>query len=134
MIIFNNRVIDITGDGRYDEFMKALSFFFDDKKVYYYAITKQYGLIVFWVNNISNVTIKDGDNEVDVQALPYPMDLEAISIFVWNWLKQVEYPDQPGHDGSNKKGWRVYNEAWSHVADCPYALVAIKPIWAMYGK
>lgn len=53
---------------------------------------------------------------------------------VWYWLESAEYEQEPDHDGSNIKGWRLFNEAWGQVFDDPYALVAITPEWALAGK
>ena len=72
--------------------------------------------------------------ERDAVPLPTPMGLEAITGVVTGWLKDVPRGKQPDHDGSNGHGWRVFNEAWGHVFGHHYAIVAIQPAWAMYGK
>lgn len=66
--------------------------------------------------------------------LPAPMDAEAAIPFIKAWLAEADYGKQPDHDGDNGKGWRIYNEAWGHVARNHYAFVAIEPEWIMYGK
>lgn len=50
------------------------------------------------------------------------------------WLEAVEYGPEPNHDGDNKKGWRVFNERYSHVSGLWQAFVAIEPVWLEYGK
>jgi hypothetical protein len=50
------------------------------------------------------------------------------------WLDQVDYGPEPDHDGSNLKGWRIYNEIWGHVGGERTAIVAVTPRWAMLGK
>lgn len=66
--------------------------------------------------------------------LPFALGLDGAIAFVTEWLKSVDYGSQPDHDGSNHKGWRVFNESWGHVAGYHGAIVAIQPAWAMYGK
>jgi hypothetical protein len=63
------------------------------------------------------------------------LDAERAVTVVKDWLHNAEYGEEPDHDGSNGRGWRVYCEQWGHVA--PYgspAFVAIEPRWAEYGK
>ena len=124
---FDNHVISITGRTE-EDFKKALSFFFrkDTDKVNSYTYTVKHGLILF----------QDGtDIGLDATVLPYPMDYNAATDFAWNWWKQARVEEkEPDHDGNNEKGWRIYNEAWTHINGRWEALVAIKPIWAMYGK
>jgi hypothetical protein len=67
--------------------------------------------------------------------LLYPMGLEQTALFAWNWLAVVSYPPEPDfHDGDNVKGWRVYNEDWTHVAGRWEAAFAVEPMWMMAGK
>ena len=68
------------------------------------------------------------------QVLPFNMDAEATTMFVWKWLGQCEYPSEPDHDGDNKKGWFIYADYWGNVANDHYTICAIAPVWAMYGK
>jgi hypothetical protein len=130
----DNRVISIIDCGEYNDFLAAMFFFFRDHgSVCQYTVSKEYGLILFWTTVDSGV-VKDGDDQVEVISLPYAMGLEAAAQFVWHWLQAVDYPPQPDHDGSNKKAWHIYNQAWGHVAGRFEASVAIKPIWGMVGK
>lgn len=69
-----------------------------------------------------------------MSKLPAPMTAEQVEPFVKAWLGAADYGRQPDHDGDNGKGWRVYNEAWGHVAGSWEAFVAIEPVWLMYGK
>ena len=50
------------------------------------------------------------------------------------WLDHVDYGPEPDHDGSNGKGWRIYNETWGYVGHEWAAIIAVTPRWAMYGK
>ena len=79
-------------------------------------------LILFW-----------SDEELAL-PLPFPLDLDGSIQFVENWLKDVDYGREPDHDGDNGKGWRIFTEAWGHVAGHHYAIVGVQPMWAMYGK
>jgi len=67
-------------------------------------------------------------------VLPFEMPLPEAAAFAEGWLRQAEYGPQPDHDGSNGKGWRVFNEAWGHVGGYWQALLAVQPAWAWYGK
>jgi hypothetical protein len=68
------------------------------------------------------------------QKLPFAMDADGAADFTKRWLASLDYGREPDHDGSNGRGWRVYNHTWGHVDSESYAIVAIEPIWAMYGK
>lgn len=50
------------------------------------------------------------------------------------WLDVVEYPEEPGTDGSTDRSHRVYCEGWGHVGDDWTAFVAVEPRWLVYGK
>lgn len=122
--IFDNRVISITGrDFRYLE--KALEFFKEGRFVGY-KIDMEKGLVFYW-SEYEGVT-----------NFPFTMSIEGIFSFCKEWLKSEECEvirgSQPDHDGSNEKGWIVYNEEWGHVSNRWEAFCAVKPIWAMYGK
>ena len=93
----------------------------------HYEVCYDYGLVLYDLRFVS-------DPNKDLLALPYPMDVEAAIPFAWNWLKTAKYPPQPDHDGSNHKGFEVFNEAWGRVGDRRNSFVAIKPEWQMYGK
>ena len=70
----------------------------------------------------------------DKVALPFITDAQGLTYFVEKWLEQVEYPSEPDHDGSNGKGWRLYNEASGRVDGDHSAVLAVSPEWATYGK
>lgn len=60
------------------------------------------------------------------------------TVMIQRWLESLKekgkWPRQPDHDGSNGHGYRVFVEGWGHVHDNHYAIVAVQPTWAMYGK
>jgi hypothetical protein len=66
--------------------------------------------------------------------LPSGMDFNLAADFAWNWLAEQDYGEQPDHDGSNHKGFVLFNDAWGHVAGDRYAIIAVGPAWAMAGK
>lgn len=86
-------------------------------------------LILYWA---------DPGPESGAVMLPYPMCLKQISEFVWGWLESltsVEWPPEPEHDGSNSKGWRIFNERWSQIdGEGHYAFAKIEPFWQVHGK
>lgn len=65
------------------------------------------------------------------KPLPYPMDCEAATEFVINWLKQVKYLKQPDHDGDNSPGFRVIKDEWNSHSE---GIVTVVACWAMHGK
>jgi len=67
-------------------------------------------------------------------ALPYKMNMEQSAKFLYDWLEQTDHGPEPDQDGSNKKGWRLFTQAWGHVYSYRYAIIGIKPEWMMYGK
>jgi hypothetical protein len=100
-----------------------------------YAVHPSLGMVLLWHHEPGRPDEVRADGvAAPVVALPYPMDVAMLSAFVWGWLGTVERGREPDHDGSNGKGWRVYNEAWGHVGGNHRAIVAVQPAWAMYGK
>lgn len=127
----DNFHIDITS-GSKEHFDMAMNIAFSNcpgKKAYRYSIDDQYGLVLYWATD----SISDSGLNKS-HPLPYPMAVEEAINFVWGWLKSAPYGEEPDHDGSNKKGWRVYNESWGHAGGSHYGFVAIQPEWLMYGK
>lgn len=126
----DNFSFKITSEGD-PEFRRALALAFNLKccaKVTHFAITPKYGLVFFWH------TPGKLPDDASAHLLPYPMHDEELINFAAGWLRSADYGPQPNHDGDNGKGWTIYNEAWGHVMESPYAVIAIKPAWAMYGK
>jgi hypothetical protein len=135
--VSDNYHFDIAAEGR-KAFELAMKFAFNDDggmdpphmehKARGYRIDPAKGLIFYWSVD-SDGTAKNG-----VSKLPYEMKLKAAVEFAWSWLEAQDYPPEPDHDGSNHKGWRVYNEAWNRIGDEWGAFAAIQPEWMMYGK
>ena len=65
--------------------------------------------------------------------LPYAMETDEVSSFVWGWLmKNKPVEPQPDHDGDNEFGFRILSE--NRIQGEWEAFVEIEPIWACYGK
>ncbi len=62
------------------------------------------------------------------------LDLDALVPIISTWLAQQDYGREPDHDGSNSKGFRLYNEVWGRIGDDWASIGAIKPEWAWHGK
>jgi hypothetical protein len=74
---------------------------------------------------------------IAANKLPYPMGWKEAADLAWGWLlnqPKEKYTDYLDHDGSNGKGFLIYNEGWGHVAGSHYAFLGVKPVWAWYGK
>lgn len=83
-------------------------------------------LVFFWCGK---------DNEsTDKVAFPFTMDAKGAADFAARWLKETEYGCEPGYDGDNERGWKVYNERYGRVDDDRNSIIAVAPVWAMYGK
>lgn len=128
---FDNRVISITG--RTDsELAHALALFIDqdptrrEPHVKAYRVSPTHGMILYWSAPENPVA--------PMQRLPFRASFELLVMWCRDWLAAAKYPEQPDIDGSIDKGWRVFNEEWTHVDDQWGALCAIQPVWAMYGK
>lgn len=123
----DNHRIDLTWEGE-ERFRTVLSLLVNehgrrkDKSFTHYAEDPDYGLILYWTDS------------KDAKKLPRPMTGDQLVNFAWDWLQKQDYGSQPDHDGSNGKGWRIFNESWGHVKRDWAAFCAIQPIWAMYGK
>lgn len=65
---------------------------------------------------------------------PVGLTHELASDFAWSWLMKQEYRSEPDHDGSNGRGFIMFNDTWGHVGKDRYGIVAIGPAWAMRGK
>jgi len=83
-------------------------------------------LVLFWSE----------PNDKRIQDYPFPAQAtkEDAIVFVQSWLHGLCWPEEPDHDGDNEKGFRMFVEDWGHVVENGYAICAIQPAWAMYGK
>ncbi len=71
----------------------------------------------------------------DAAPLPFPMKIEDAIPFVKSWLANAGDPGEaPDIDGDLRTGWRVFTEAWGHVAGCSCSIVGVQSCYAMYGK
>lgn len=117
----DNQRIDVTSEGN-EHFHKVLSLL-PHKNVVGYRQEK--GRLIFYWSDW---------REPKATKFLYPYTIKQAGDFALGWLEHVDYGPEPDHDGSNGKGWRIYNEDWGHVDHDQYAFVAIEPAWAMYGK
>lgn len=75
-------------------------------------------LILYWTDGVA-----------EARELPYPLSIERVHPFAVGWLEQVDYGPEPDHDGDNGRGWRVFTGLAGYQT-----IVAIQPVWALYGK
>lgn len=125
----DNFEIDVSSEGR-QHFDLAMAIACRRPAVGW-AVLPDHGLVLYWDLDSKSPSL--------VNRLPSPMDAKAASDFVWHWLentaeKDVDFNQCHDHDGYNARGWRVYCEAWGQVAGDWRAFVAVRPIWALYGK
>lgn len=75
------------------------------------------------------------DRSNHINKLPFDMSTAQATEFAWGWLEKepVAY-SEPDHDGENGMGFHIFTEGWGQVNGDYSAFVAMKPIWAMYGK
>jgi len=68
------------------------------------------------------------------QSLPYPMDPEAATDFIWGWLHR-QYEERPQVEGFVVgKAWRALLDSGNKIDDCPNVVIAIEPAWAYYVR
>jgi hypothetical protein len=116
----SDTMINITSHGE-KYFKKA--FEFSQYKAKGYKI-KENCFILYWT---------ESDDE-DYISFPYEMEMDQASSFIYNWLKQSDYPQEPDHDGNNSKGWRVFNESWGNVGGDWKTFLAVMPVWIIHPK
>lgn len=121
----DNAQIDVTNEGG-ENLLLAMRIAFRERKATHYA-TVNGTLVFYWYT--------PGQQIGDVIPLAAPHSVEDCAALASIWLaRSAEYGPQPDHDGSNGRGWRVFNEMWGHVFGSWAAIVAVAPRWAMYGK
>lgn len=135
----DNRHISVQSEGR-DAFDLAFQLLFDNcpnKKATHYLEHPTAGFILFWHEDDVHYKIDGAYITLSANKLPYPMGWKESADLAWGWLLNQpleKYQDDLDHDGSNNKGFLVYNEYWGHVAESHYAFLGVKPVWAWYGK
>ena len=66
---------------------------------------------------------------------PSPMSVDFVAAMIYEWLKTAEYSEEPDHDGSNERGWRLYKENWGRINKFGHGSIgAVEPMWIEYGK
>jgi len=136
----DNRIISIQSEGRHD-FNLGFQLMFGKSaklKATHYFEHPSKGFILLWNEYKWRFEQPTGiSNILSASKLPYAMGWEAASDLAWGWLQEREedeYQEYLDHDGSDGKGFRIYNEQWGHVADCSYAILGLIPVHAWYGK
>lgn len=127
----DNRVFDVNGRSK-QMLGAALALAFQQEgertTAKGYVLDPARGMILLWHDHPPCVRFLD------------PLDAEAATEFVWDWLKTrpevacVGWDEDADHDGHNERGWRVFCEGWGHVAGNHYAIVAVKPAYLWMGK
>lgn len=131
----DNRHISIQSEGR-PAFDLAFQLLFDNapgKKASHYFEHPDKGFIMLWHEDSFMIGIE----QKLANKLPYPMDWKSAADLAWGWITnqpKESYKESLDHDGSNGKGFMVYNEYWGHVANSHYAFLGVLPVWAWYGK
>lgn len=110
-------------DGR-DVLLDCMNLAFSGQTATHWSATSK-RLILFWIAP---------DQRFNAQALICKTSAAGMAPMVREWLAAAEYGPEPDHDGSNSKGWRIFNEAWGHVEGESYAICGIEPAWLMHGK
>lgn len=148
----DNHEIDIRSEGR-EAFDHALAIFMGDQMGGYKTAT-HFAIIppgTKWPDQHEKSDVCDEKaptfvlfwseprdwNLTQVNPLPYKMKADKAGELIWGWLlerPQEEYAEWMDHDGSMGRGFRMWNEAWTHVGGSGYGICAVRPIFAWYGK
>jgi hypothetical protein len=141
----DNFCIDITAEGN-DSLLKAIEIAFAHNaighKVESYHVTKLKGNenngLPDSVNGKTALVLRwhksDKVSEDGPVNLPFKLDPKGAADFAQRWLAEQDFGREPGHDGHNKKGWRVITGSWGFIGNDRCAVCAIIPWWAWYGK
>lgn len=125
----DNRHISVQSEGR-TAFDLAFQLLFNNArglKATHYFENASHGLVLLWHNDEARKAV----------PLLTPLSWKEAADLAWTWLTNQlteNYKEYLDHDGSDGKGFRVYNEAWGHVAGSHYGILAVVPVWAWYGK
>lgn len=112
-----------TVEHRTDEALRALLVVaFEKNKATHWKYHDKEGLVFLW----------HGDDSAVV--FPSAIGPEEAAVFTRAWLDSEPYPPQPDHDGDNEKGFRLYRDYWGNAGGSRYAIIAVAPCWAMFGK
>jgi hypothetical protein len=126
--VMDNMAFDITAEGT-DALTQALALAFGE-----YRQANGWCVDYDGEDNGPRLVLASQVDERFTQFLTAQDAEHAVGV-VTAWLEEVDYGEEPDHDGSNGKGWRVYCDQWGHVGEYrDRAFVAIEPRWAMYGK
>lgn len=68
--------------------------------------------------------------EVEIKPLPYPMDWNALTSFIFHWRRSAPYPKAPDTDGDAVHGWRIYSPPPGPNAP----ILEISTAWIVYRK
>lgn len=118
----DNFRVDITGD---DQLEAALALAFSRwKGATHWSNEGEHGLFFYWHD----------PNRPGAVALPTSMNANLVTPIVKAWLDGYE-PKKPGwaFDGSVGHGFRVYNHG-ERFGGWSYAICAVQPVTALYGK
>src|SRR6185312_1350411 len=97
--------------------------FVNDEQATHYVKDPAFGFLFLW-------HAEDGASE-----LPVTLGWKEAADLAWAWLATADYGPEPYHqDGDSTKAWRVHNEDGGRVGGYVYAIAAIEPRWALYGK
>lgn len=141
----DNFSIDVTAEKK-DSLMKAMEIAFahnapGNKVESYQIVTFDESVLRSMPDGLKGKTAlvlrwgsEDHVKEGGPVNLPFKLDALGSADFAWRWLSEQNYGRQPDHDGDNGHGWRLLTGAWGHVAGDRYAVCAVVPEWAMYGK
>lgn len=121
----NNFSVDIYGEG--DEMLRTALSLFARLKCCSYQVDTKKGLILY------------GHNMAGKTHFPMPLSEQLMFMFVREWLATAPIGPKPDIDGDCKRGFRVYTRSScrddkGEYVDYIDGYVAIKPIWATYGK
>lgn len=141
----DNFGIDVNAEGQ-ETLLKAIEIVFahnaPGKRVESYRITKlesdKYNGLPKNVDGRTAIILRwakaEKLSEDGPVNLPFKLDAKGAADFAQRWLAEQDFGREPDHDGHNKKGWRVITGNLGPGFGDQYAVCAILPWWAAYGK
>jgi hypothetical protein len=98
----------------------------------------EFGLVLFW--HAGEDRTFQGSK---IKPFPREFGPKEAARWAWQWLRKADRSkfklvdmDERYNDSDvvSEEAFRVFVEDWGHVGGNPYAVAAIRPVWAWLGK
>lgn len=106
----------------------------NERTTYYGAPTERHATALHEAATGTPTLLLLWHEERDALPLASPMGSEAAAQFASEWLR-VAGPNVGAHDEvETDSGWRLLRDEWAGVVGYRYAIAAVQPVVALFGK